>query len=122
VGAVPFTAVTNSAIDCVFAEKYDAARLRPELWLVPAVTASEIVMLAVPVGAPEALAIGVGVAVGVGFGFALAEAAGVGDMPGAGVRCAPPPPHPAAANVRAAENRTKRERANAMRRIFMFPG
>jgi len=78
-GAVPFTAETISAIDCVFAEKYDAARLTAERWLVPAVTPSEIVMLAVPVGAPEA--VGVGVAVG----FALAGAVGDGKL-GEGVR------------------------------------
>jgi hypothetical protein len=114
-GATPFTAVTRSSIDFVFAEKYDAARLMPEVWLVPAVTASEIVMLAVPVGAPEAL--GVGVAVG----FALAGAVGDGKL-GAGVRWTPPPPHPAPANVRAAEHKTKSERANAMPRIFIPPG
>ncbi len=115
-GAMPFTAVTMRAIDCVFAEKYDVAvRLMPELWLVPAVTGSEIVMLAVPVGAPEAL--GVGVAVG----FALAGAVGDGKL-GAGVRWTPPPPHPAPANVRPAEHKTKSERANAEPRIFIAPG
>jgi hypothetical protein len=125
-GAAPFTAVTISAIDCVFAEKYDAAvRLMPERSLVPTVTGSEIVMVAVPVAAPEALGIGVGVGVGVGvvvgFGFGVAEDPGDGDTTGAGVRCTPPPPHPAPANVRAAEHRTKRARANTMRRNFMFP-
>ncbi len=115
-GATPFTAVTISAIDCVFAEKYEAAvRLMPELWLVPAVTGSEIVMLAVPVGAPEAL--GVGVAVG----FALAGAVGDGKL-GEGVRWTPPLPHPAPANVRPAEHKTKSERANAEPRIFIAPG
>jgi hypothetical protein len=115
-GAAPFTAVRISAIDCVFAEKYDAAVcLMPDRSLAPAVTPSEIVMLAVPVGAPEAL--GVGVAVG----FALAGAVGDGKL-GAGVRWTPPPPHPAPANARAAEKTTKSERANAMRRIFIGPG
>jgi len=117
-GAVPFTAVTMSAIDCVFVEKYDAARrLMPEVWLVPAVTASEMEMLAVPVGAPEAL--GVGVAVGVGF--TLAGAVGDGKL-GADVRWTPPPPHPAPANARAMEQTTKSERAKPMPRIFMPPG
>jgi hypothetical protein len=119
-GAAPFTAVTISEIDCVFAEKYDAAvRLMPDRSFVPAVTPSEIVIVAVPVAAPEALGIGVGV--GVAVGFALAEDAGDGDMAGAGVRCTPPPPHPASANVRAAEHRTKRARANTMLRLFMQP-
>ncbi len=81
----------------------------------PAVTGSEIVMLAVPVGAPEAL--GVGVAVG----FALAGAVGDGKL-GEGVRWTPPPPHPAPANVRPAEHKTKSERANAEPRIFIAPG
>ncbi len=127
-GAVPFTAVTISAIDCVFAEKYDAAAcLMPDRSFVPAVTPSEIVMLAVPVGAPEALGVGVAVgfalaeAVGVDVGFALAGAVGDGKV-GAGVRWAPPPPHPAPANATATEKTTKSERANALPRIFMVPG
>jgi hypothetical protein len=112
-GAVPFTAVTNSAIDFVFAEKYDAAvRFMLELWLVPAVTASEIVILAVPVGEADPLGIADGVAVG--------EAVAAGAA-GAGVSRAPPPPHPAPANISAAKNRRMSERANVMPRLFMPP-
>jgi hypothetical protein len=121
VGATPFTVRTNSATDCVFAEKYDCVErvlcADRAVADVPAATLKLRLTVTVAVGLPDEVGVGVGVAEADadGFGVGLAVVPLTVGVTG-GVVLLPPHAVSPAADASAPKQRTVRNRTRALRR------